>query len=76
MELKVGDTAPEFTLQASDGKTYKLSEFRNKQAIVLAWFPKAYKLGCTLESKSLAEDGDMIKQYDVAYFMIRRRTSC
>jgi peroxiredoxin Q/BCP len=69
-ELKVGDTAPDFTLQASNGRTYKVSDFRNKQAIALAWFPKAYTRGCTLECKSLAEHGDMIKRYDVAYFMI------
>jgi peroxiredoxin Q/BCP len=69
-ELKVGDAAPDFRLQASNGKTYKISDFRNKQAIVLAWFPKAYTRGCTLECKSLAEHGDMIKKYDVAYFMI------
>ena len=68
--LKIGDTAPVFTLQSSNGKTYKVSDFRNKQAIVLAWFPKAYTRGCTIECKSLAEHGDMIKQYDVAYFMI------
>jgi len=69
-ELKVGDPAPDFTLEASNGRTYKVSEFRNKQAIVLAWFPKAYTRGCTIECKSLAEHGDMIKRYDVAYFMI------
>ena len=40
-QLKVGDMAPDFTLQATDGKTYKLSDFRGKQAVVLAWFPKA-----------------------------------
>jgi len=69
-ELKVGDPAPDFTLKASNGRTYKVSDFRNKQAIVLAWFPKAYTRGCTLECKSLAEHGDLIKKYDVAYFMI------
>jgi peroxiredoxin Q/BCP len=69
-ELKVGDIAPDFTLQASNGKTYKVSDFKNKQATVLAWFPKAYTRGCTLECKSLAEHGDMIKKYDVTYFMI------
>jgi thioredoxin-dependent peroxiredoxin len=68
-ELKVGDQAPDFTLQASDGKTYKLSDFRGKQAVVLAWFPKAYTSGCTIECKSLAEHGDMIRKYDVTYFM-------
>ena len=68
--LKVGDPAPDFTLQATDGKTYKLSDFKGKQAVVLAWFPKAYTHGCTIECKSLAEHGGMIKKYDATYFMI------
>lgn len=45
--LEVGDPAPDFSLQASDGQTYQLSEFRDKQAVVIAWFPKAYTSGCT-----------------------------
>src|SRR4029450_6298889 len=69
VELKVGDPAPDFTLQASDGKTYKLSDFKGKQAVVLAWFPKAFTSGCTIECKSLAQHGDMIKKYNVTYFM-------
>jgi peroxiredoxin Q/BCP len=67
--VKVGDMAPDFTLQGTDGKTHKLSEYRGKQAVVLAWFPKAFTQGCTIECKSLAENGDKIKKYDVAYFM-------
>jgi peroxiredoxin Q/BCP len=69
-ELKVGDQAPDFSLQASDGKTYTLSEFAGKKAVVLAWFPAAFTRGCTVECQSLAEHGDLIKKYDVAYFMI------
>lgn len=45
MELKAGDMAPDFTLQGSDGKTYKLSDFKGKSAVVLAWFPKAFTGG-------------------------------
>jgi thioredoxin-dependent peroxiredoxin len=67
--VKVGDMAPDFSLQGTDGKTHKLSEYRGKQAVVIAWFPKAFTQGCTIECKSLAENGDKIKQYDVAYFM-------
>lgn len=74
VELKVGDMAPDFTLGASDGKTYKLSDFRGKQAVVLAWFPKAFTQGCTIECKSLAENGHLIKAYDVTYFMISTDT--
>jgi peroxiredoxin Q/BCP len=43
-ELKVGDPAPDFELQGSDGKTYKLSDLKGK-AVVLAWFPKAFTGG-------------------------------
>src|SRR5262245_710733 len=68
-ELKVGDPAPDFKLTGSDGKTYTLSQFKGKKAVVLAWFPKAFTSGCTVECKSLAANGDKLRQYDVAYFM-------
>lgn len=68
-ELKAGDPAPDFSLEASDGKTYKLSDFKGKRAVVLAWFPKAYTSGCTIECKSLAENGHLIRKYNAAYFM-------
>jgi peroxiredoxin Q/BCP len=67
--LSVGDMAPDFTLEASDGKTYTLAEYRGKQAVVLAWYPKAYTKGCTIECKSLAQNGHLIREYDVTYFM-------
>jgi thioredoxin-dependent peroxiredoxin len=69
-DLKVGDQAPNFKLQASDGKTYQLVDFKGKESVVLAWFPKAFTQGCTIECKSLAEHGDMIKKYNAQYFMI------
>jgi peroxiredoxin Q/BCP len=68
-ELKVGDQAPDFTLPGSDGKTYKLSDFKGKKAVVIAWFPKAFTQGCTIECKSLAQNGDKIRKFNVAYFM-------
>ena len=67
--LEVGDMAPDFSLPASDGKTYSLEDFRGKQAVVIAWFPRAYTSGCTVECKSLAEKGHLIREYDVSYFM-------
>lgn len=67
--LEVGDPAPDFSLQASDGKTYALADFKGKQAVVLAWFPRAFTSGCTVECKSLAANGDRIREFDVTYFM-------
>ncbi len=68
-DLTAGDPAPDFELQASDGEAYRLSDFAGEQAVVIAWFPKAYTSGCTIECKSLAENGDLIREYDVTYFM-------
>lgn len=68
-DLQVGDVAPDFTLQATDGQTYTLSDFRGTQAVVIAWFPRAFTRGCTIECKSLAENGHLIREYDVTYFM-------
>src|SRR4030095_8891096 len=66
--LKVGDPAPPFELQGSDGKTYKLSDFKGKQAVVLAWFPKAFTGGCTAECKSLRESRKAILKFEVHFF--------
>lgn len=44
-DLKVGDPAPPFTLPGSDGRTYSLSDYAGKQAVVLAWFAKAFTSG-------------------------------
>ncbi len=51
--LSAGDPAPEFALSASDGLTYRLSDFRGRMAVVIAWFPKAFTGGCTVECQSL-----------------------
>jgi thioredoxin-dependent peroxiredoxin len=69
-ELKVGDAAPDFSLTGSDGKTYKLADYRGKQAVVLAWFPKAFTPGCTSECKAFAEGGKKLRQFDVVYFTV------
>jgi peroxiredoxin len=43
--LKVGDTAPDFTLNATTGGKVTLSEFRGKYNVVLAFFPAAFTGG-------------------------------
>ena len=42
VQLRVGDPAPQFTLPGSDGKVYSLASYQGKQAVVLAWFVKAF----------------------------------
>jgi peroxiredoxin len=47
--LKVGDQAPDFTLPATIGGKVKLSDFKGKKNVVLAFFPGAFTAGCTKE---------------------------
>ena len=74
-ELKAGDKAPDFTLPGSDGKTYHLADFHGKQAVVLAWFPKAFTPGCTAECKSFRASGDALRKFEAAYFTASRDTA-
>lgn len=67
--LQVGDPAPDFSLPASDGSRYSLSDFKGRQVVIIAWFPMAYTSGCTVECRSLALKGHLIREYDVSYFM-------
>ena len=67
-EAREGEAAPAFKLAGSDGKTYSLEDFQGKQAVVIAWFPKAFTGGCTKECQSFKESGNAIREYDVAYF--------
>lgn len=44
-KLKVGDMAPDFTLPDTAGNKVKLSEFRGKNNVVLAFFVLAFTGG-------------------------------
>ncbi|TVS09596.1 MAG: peroxiredoxin [Gammaproteobacteria bacterium] len=66
---QVGDRAPDFTLPASDGETYSLADFHGREAVVIAWFPRAFTSGCTIECKSLAENGHLLRPFAATYFM-------
>lgn len=68
VELKVGDTAPAFSLPGTDGKTHSLADYKGK-FVVLAWYPKAFTGGCTRECRSIRDASDTIKKFDAAYFM-------
>lgn len=66
--LSVGDKAPEFELEGSDGKTYRLADFNGKKPVVIAWYPKAFTGGCTKQCISYANAPEALRGLDVAYF--------
>jgi hypothetical protein len=45
LDLKVGDTAPEFTLLSDGWKTVKLSDYRGKKNVFLAVYVLAFTSG-------------------------------
>jgi len=44
-DLKVGDPVPSFRLMGTDGNWYTSEQFKGKQALIIAWFPKAFTGG-------------------------------
>jgi peroxiredoxin len=56
--LKVGDTAPAFTTQASLGGkefTFALGDALKKGPVIVYFYPKAFTKGCSLEAHAFAE---------------------
>ena len=54
-----GEAAPDFTLQADDGRKVSLSDFRGKK-LVLYFYPKDETPGCTQEAEGFR---DLIKEF-------------
>ncbi|HUR36164.1 MAG TPA: peroxiredoxin [Vicinamibacterales bacterium] len=67
VELEPGDVAPDFTLPASDGRTYRLADLRGR-VVVIAWFPKAFTAGCTSECRSIGLERSALGAFDAAVF--------
>ena len=61
-EVKIGDTAPDFTLKDQDQKEVKLSDFLGKQNVVLAFYPLDWSPVCTGENKCLTDDFPKFEQ--------------
>jgi peroxiredoxin Q/BCP len=70
VRLESGDEAPDFALTGSDGRLYRLSDFRDRQPVVLAWFPKAFTPGCANECRSLGAAQAEIESRGVRFFAV------
>lgn len=54
--LSVGSVAPDFELRSHTGKTVKLSAFRGKQKVVIAFHPLAFTPVCTVQMQTYEKD--------------------
>ena len=48
--VKVGDTAPDFTLKNQDNEAISLSDYKGKSNVVLFFYPKDFSPGCTSQA--------------------------
>jgi peroxiredoxin len=55
MALQIGDVAPDFELPASGNRTVKLSDFRRKKNVLLAFYPFAFSPICSLQLPGLQQ---------------------
>ena len=71
--LKPGDTAPAFSLQGDDGKTYTLSDFNN-QKVVLYFYPLDKSRNCTKQACSLASGYKSYEKNNIQLFGINHQS--
>lgn len=63
MTVEIGQTAPDFTLKASNGEEVSLSDFRGKN-VVLYFYPKDMTPGCTTEACDFRDHHEQFQDLD------------
>ena len=65
MPVKVGESAPDFTLMSHLGVPVSLNDFRGKKSIVLYFYPKDDTPGCTKQACSFRDAMSEYQNKDV-----------
>jgi peroxiredoxin len=65
VELGVGKPAPDFTLRDEKGKDVKLSGFRGKKNVLLAFYAKDFTPGCASQWKDLRAERETFQSAEV-----------
>jgi peroxiredoxin Q/BCP len=63
-KLKVGDMAPDFTLQDQNGNTVSLHDFKGKNVVVY-FYPKAITPGCTVQACEIRNSESKLKNANI-----------
>ena len=59
--LKIGDSAPDFSAQTTNGEAVSLQALRGRP-VVIYFFPKAFTMGCTIETRQFRDNYDEIRK--------------
>jgi len=68
--LKVGEKAPDFTLPAQDGKKVKLSDYRGKKNVMLAFYPQDFTPVCSHQLPSYSKQIDKFEELNTQVLAI------
>lgn len=66
--IKIGQKAPDFTLQDENGATVRLADFAGKSPVVLMFYPADNTPGCTKQLCTARDDYDQYQEAGVAVF--------
>ena len=62
--VKIGDKAPDFTLQSNKGGSVTLSEFFGKKMVVLFFYPMDESPVCSREAEAFRDNHDAFNELD------------
>jgi peroxiredoxin Q/BCP len=62
---KIGDKAPDIEAETYGGKKIKLSDYKDKKAVVLYFYPRDNTPGCTKEACSMRDGMEMLEKLGV-----------
>lgn len=63
--LSVGDIAPDFTLKSASDEIYNLSDYKDKNLVVIYFYPKAGTPGCTKQACGIRDSWEQFKESDI-----------
>ena len=74
-DMEVGDSAPDFELEANDGTKIRLKSFTEKNNVVLCFYPKNHLFACPSKkvfemAKSVVSVYSKIQSYNTKLFAI------
>lgn len=71
-EIKIGDTAPDFTLADQDGTQVHLADLRGKSKVVLIFYPGDDTPGCTRQLCAARDDAPLYQQAGAKVFGVNQ----
>jgi peroxiredoxin Q/BCP len=60
--VQVGEQAPDFTLHSQSGESVSLADYRDRQVVVLYFYPKDNTPGCTAEACAFRDSHEVFTE--------------